>query len=119
MTGSLTRSGPKINLRRRLAMTRSLGPEGTSRDSRDDGDLVLLRHFRLEARTEPDVLVVEVHVHELPELAILVEEAVFEPGIAPVQRLDRRPDVGAFDGNGHLTVREPAEGAGNSELRHS
>src|SRR6266851_2461384 len=118
MTGSLTSACPKINLSRRLAMRRSLVSRTTSGDGRHDRDLVLLGHLRLEAGAEPDVLVIEVDVHELAELAVVVEQAVLEARVAPVEGVDRRPDIGALDGHGYLALGEAPKRSGDTKLRH-
>src|SRR5216683_1697453 len=118
MTGSLTISGPKINLRRRLAMRRSLSGGLASGHSRHDRDLVLLGHLGRKAGAEADVLVVEVNVHKLPELALLVQQAVLEARVALLQLVDRGPEIGRFDGDGHLALGESAQRSGDAELRH-
>src|SRR5229473_8636672 len=118
MTGSLTISGPKINLRRRLAMRRSLSGGLASGHSRHDRDLVLLGHLGRKAGAEADVLVVEVHVHELPELALRVEQAVLETRVALLERVDRRSEIRRFDRDGHLALGEAPKRSGDAELGH-
>src|SRR5260370_32105245 len=102
MTGSLTMSGPKISLRRRLAMRRSLICRLASGYSRHDRDLVLLGHLGRKAGAETDVLVVQVYVHELPELAARVQQPVLEAGVARLDRVDRRPQIAGRDADRHL-----------------
>src|SRR6266550_6502998 len=118
MTGSLTMSGPKISLSRRLPIAESLKLKSAPGYRGHYRDLVLLAHLGLEARTQPYVLIVEVDVHELPQLALLVEQPVLEPWVARVQRLDRRPEVAGFDRHGDLPFRQPAQWSRNSKLRH-
>src|SRR3989442_14444473 len=119
MAGSFTMSGPKISLRRRLAMWRSLICRLASGHSRHDRDLVLLGQFGGKAGAEADVLVVEVHVHELPELALWVQQAVLETRIALLERVDRRSEIGRFDRDGHLAFGEAPKWSGDAELRHA
>src|SRR5260370_41059488 len=118
MTGSLTMSGPKIRLRRRLAMRRSLSCWPASGHSRHDRDLVLLGHLGRKAGAQTDVLVVQVDVHELPELAALVQQPLLEAGAPRVESVDRRPQIGGFDGNGHLALGEAPKRSGDAKLRH-
>src|SRR2546430_2611643 len=58
----------------RLAVRRP----GSPGHRRNDGDLVLLRQWGVQALPEPDVLVVEEQVDELPRLAVVVQEAALE-----------------------------------------
>src|SRR5258708_822828 len=73
--------------------------------SGDDRDLVFRLNLRPQPRTESHVLVVQVHVDELTKLALVVEQAVFETGIARVQRLDGGGEVHRLDVDGGLAVR--------------
>src|SRR5258708_5101602 len=118
ITGSLTMAGPKINFSRLRPIARSLSPLATPGYSRDDRDLVLRLNLRTQPRTEPNVLVVQVHVHELTKLALLVEQAVLETGIARVQRLDGRGEVDRLDVDGGLAVRKTAQRTRDSKLWH-
>src|SRR6267378_1632095 len=118
MTGSLTMSGPKISLSRRLPIVESLKLKSAPGYRGHNRDLVLLAHLGLEARPQAHVLIVEVDVHELPQLSLLVEQPVLEPGVPGVQRLYRRPQVARFDRHGDLAFRQPAQGSWNSKLRH-
>src|SRR5260370_23381245 len=118
MTGSLTMSGPKISLRRRLAMRRSLSCWPASGHSRHDRDRVLLGHLGRKAGAETDVLVVQVDVHELPELAALIQQSILETRVALVQRVDRRPEIRGFDGDCHLALGEAPKRSGDAKLRH-
>src|SRR5438270_10863178 len=119
MTGSFTSEGPKMSFSRRLAITAgSLLSERSPGHRGHDRDLVLVADARLEARAEPDVLVVEVDVDELAELAPVVEKAVLETRVARVEGFDRALQVVGADLDGDLTVREPAQRSGNSEVSH-
>src|SRR5438445_4586495 len=119
MTGSFTSEGPKMSLSRLLAITaRSLLSARSPGHRRHDRDLVLVANLRLEAGTEPDVLVVQVHVHELSELALVVEKAILEARVARVERLDRSLQVVGAHLDSDLAVREPAQRSGNSEMSH-
>src|ERR1700730_967105 len=116
MTGSFTMSGPKINLSRRLAIRRSLSCASSPGDRRHDRDLVLLGHFGLEAGAEAHILVVQIDVHELSKLPTGVEEALLESRITPVQRVDRRSQIGGFYGHGHLAIGEATQRTRDAKL---
>src|SRR6266850_6505133 len=118
MTGSLTMSGPKISLSRRLPIAESLRPKSAPGYRRHDRDLVLLAHLGLEARPQPDVLVIQVHVDELPQLALVVQQPVAEARVAGVERLDRRLEIARLHRHGDLSVGQPAKRAWDSKLRH-
>src|SRR4029077_17064468 len=115
MTGSFTMSGPKMSLSRRLPMAGSLRGIGAPRYGRHDRDLVLLCDLGLQPRPQPDVLVVEVDVDELPELSLVVQQAVPEAGEARIQRLDGRAEVARLDLHRDLAVGKPPERAWNAE----
>src|SRR5690348_4409542 len=102
MTGSLTREGPKISFSLLRATAGSLSGEGPSGDRRDDRNLVPLPQLRLQAGAEPNILIVEVDVDELAQLAALIKQAVLEAWIAGVERLDGRAEVGAAHLDGDL-----------------
>src|SRR5712692_7066586 len=112
-------AGPKMSLSRRLAIGRSLNRALASGDGRHDGDFVIIGHLRLESRPKPDVFIIEVHVHELAELAVVVEQAVLEAGVALVEGVDRRPDIRSFYCHGHLAFGEAPERAGDAKLGHT
>src|SRR5712692_1498821 len=118
MTGSLTMSGPKISLRRRLAIRRILICRRAPGHSRHDRDLVLLRHLRIEAGAQTNVLVVQVDVHELPEPPALVQQAILEAWVARVERIDRRPEIRGFDGDCDLALGEAPKRSWDAKLRH-
>src|ERR1700693_1734230 len=115
MTGSLTMSGPNISLSRRLPIAESLKPKSAPGYRRHNRDLILLADLGLQARSQAHVLVVQVHVHELPQLALVVQEPVPKAGIAHVERLDRRLEVGRLDRHGDLTLGQPAQRAWDSK----
>src|ERR1700694_4897813 len=83
--------------------TRSLSPVETPGHRGNDRDLVLLVNFRTQARTEPHVLIIQVDVDELAQLATLVEQTVPEAGVASVQSSDCRPEVCRLHVNCGLT----------------
>src|SRR5260370_6956598 len=106
-----------MSLRRRLAIRRSLsGP--ASRDRRHDRDLVLLRHLRLQAAAKADVLVVEVDVDELPQLAPIVEQAVFEARAAAVHCVGRSAEVPSFDHHGPPAAGQAADPPADPAFSH-
>src|ERR1700681_2519940 len=118
MTGSFTMAGPKINFSRLRPIARSLSLLATPGHGGDDRDLVLRLNFRPQPRTESHVLVVQVHVDELTKLALLVEEAVLEAGIARVERLDGVREVDRLDVDSGLAVRKAAQRTRDSKLCH-
>src|SRR5665213_3307591 len=118
MTGSLTMSGPNISLSRRLPIAESLRLKSAPGYCRHDRDLVLLGDLGLEAWPQADVLIVQVHVDELPQLALVVQEPVPEARVPRVERLDRRLEIGRLDRHGDLTLGQPAKRAWDSKLRH-
>src|SRR6476646_2902542 len=118
MTGSLTMSGPKISLSRRLPIAESLKLNRPSGYRRHDRDLVLLPDFGLEARPQPDVLVVQIDVHELPQLTLVVKQPVAKAWVAGVQRLDRRLEIARLDRHCELSAGQPAKRTWDSKLRH-
>src|SRR5690348_5885117 len=85
---------------------------------RHDRDLVLLGDLRAQPGPESNVLVVQVHVDELPQLPALVKQPVAETGRARVQRLDRRRQVRGLDVHSHLPIRQAPERTGDSKLSH-
>src|ERR1700676_1108981 len=111
-------SGPKINFSRLRPMERSLSPAKAPGHRGDDRDLVLRMNLRPQPRTEPHVLVVQVHVDELAKLDLLVEQAVLEAGIASVKRSDRGREVACLDVDGGLAVGQAAERTWDSKLCH-
>src|ERR1700680_1495211 len=111
-------SGPKINFSRLRPMERSLSPAKAPGHRGDDRDLVLRLYLRPQPRTEPHVLVVQVHVDELTQLALLVEQAVFEAGIARVKRVDGGREAPRLHVHSGLPVRKTAQRTRDSELCH-
>src|SRR5216683_7057151 len=111
-------AGPKISFRRRLPISGSLSSEVASGDGGNDRDLVLLVNLGRQPSTEAHVLVVQVYVDELAQLAGLIEQAILEARVACVQCGDGRREVGGLHVNGHLAVRKTAQRAGDAELRH-
>src|ERR1051325_3980742 len=79
---------------RHLRIVRTIRELEASRHRRDDGDLVVRPHFRLQSRAEPDVLVVEVHVHELAQLALLIARSVASTGTVTCPSESRRSGPG-------------------------
>src|SRR5450759_3947588 len=111
-------AAPKISFNRLRPIERSLSPAATPGHCRHDRDLVLLVTLRPQPRTEPDVLVVQVHVDELTKLTLFIEQAVPEAGIARVQRIDGVGKVGRLDVDRGLTIRQATQWTGDSKLRH-
>src|SRR5437762_3345896 len=139
MTGSLTIAGPKISLSRRLPMRRvypphpRVGRSGRDRlagaggegirdsapcDRRHYRDLVLFRHLGLEPGSQADVFIVQIDVDELPQLPSVVQQAVPEPWVAGVERVDGGAQIGGFHDHCDLPFGEASKRAWNAELRH-
>src|SRR5450759_2739148 len=97
-------AGPKISFSRLRPIVRSLSSEGAPGDGGHDRDLVLGADFRLETGAQPDVLVVEVHIDELTQLAVFVKQAIFEAWIPRVERGDRGREVSGPVSYTHLTL---------------
>src|SRR5487761_244678 len=111
-------AGPKINFSRLRPIAGSLSPLATSGHSRDDRDLVLRLDLCPQSGTEPHVFVVQVHVDELTKLALLVEQAVLEAGIAGVKRLDGRREIDRLHIDCGLAVGQTAQRTWDSKLCH-
>src|SRR3990167_5725952 len=56
-----------------------------SGDRRDDGDLVAVLHGGRIALQEPDVFLIHEDVHEAPQLALRVADALLDAGVAPLE----------------------------------
>src|ERR1700680_526215 len=78
MTGWVTASRAKVSLTRRLG-------KSAPGHRRDDREVILLAQLGLEPGPEADVLVVLVDVDELPQLAVLVINALTEAGVLRLQ----------------------------------
>src|SRR6476661_10919008 len=64
-------------------------------DGREDGDRVAVLDLGVERTGEPDVLVVDVDVHEAVQLALVGDEAVLQAGVLAVEVVDERAQRGA------------------------
>src|SRR5258707_3187184 len=111
-------AGPKISFSRLRPIKRSLSPLPPSGHRGDDRDLVLRLNLRPEPRTEPHVLVVQVHVDELTQLALLVEQSVLEAGVARVERLDGGREVARLHVDCVLAARKTPQRTRDSKLCH-
>src|SRR5439155_23763186 len=87
-------------------------------DRRHDRDLVLLPHLGPQSGAQADVLVVQVDVHELPKVAVLVEQPVLEARVLGVEGDDSAHEVRGFDVNRDVAVGQAAQGSGDSKLCH-
>src|SRR6185295_11175579 len=94
---------------------RSLAAAG---DGRDDGDLVRVLDRRLQVLEEADVLVVGEDVHEAPDLAALVADALLDPGELRFEAGDEITDGGARGRDLFLAVRQLAQRSGNPNRGH-
>src|SRR5258708_24857399 len=98
ITGSVTSSGLKLSLPRRLATGTRLQAAG---DGGDDRQVVVLADGGVETLAEADVGVVEVDVDELAELAGAVVETVVEARELDLEVLERQRHGRAL----HLDLR--------------
>src|SRR5947209_2162057 len=120
MTGSVTSSRVKISrTRRRDNSAGSLKPVQPSGHRRDDRHLVAGADLGVEAAGEADVLVVQVDVDKLAEIAGGVEEPLPEAGEARVELLDRGAQVAGLDLDRGLPLGEVAERTRNSNGCHA
>src|SRR5262249_6931780 len=71
-----------------------------------------------EALAQPDVLVVQEQVDELPRLALVVEQPALEAGEARVQLIDGGPQVARLHRHRGLSVTQAAQGTGDAEHGH-
>ena len=81
-----------------------MGANQAPGDCRHYRDLVLFTDLGLEPGPKPHVLVVQIDIDELPELALVVEQPALEPRVAGVEGLDGRTEVGRFDLHGDLAI---------------
>src|SRR5437868_2824347 len=96
-------------------------PRGASApcDRRDDGKVVAVLQRRLESGAEPNVFVIPVNVDELPELALVVVEALAEARVLLVQHVEGLRDVARVDLDDGRPAGELAQGAGDANFdRH-
>src|SRR5438309_616240 len=91
---------------------------GASGHRRDDRDLVPLGQRGIQAPAETNVFVVEEEVHELPRLAVFVQEAALEAREAGIQLVDRVAQVDGGDLDGGRASTQVAERARDAELGH-
>src|SRR5712692_2840961 len=103
--------------RRRLPALRHLWM-AAARDGGHDRDLVAGLQPGVQPLAQPHVLVVQEDVHELPYLALVVEQPLLEARMLPLQLLDRAAQVVRLHGDRQLAVAEPPERPWNPELGH-
>ncbi len=87
-----------------------------ARDRRDDAHRVAGLHRRLLLLQIPDVFVVDVDVDEAAQLALIVVEMRFQPGVLRRQVREQLADGLAFDIDGVFLVGERPERRGNQNL---
>jgi hypothetical protein len=83
-------------------------------DCRDDADVVAVLERRGLAFEEPDVFLVDVHVYEAANFAVLADEPFLDAGELALEFIDRRADGGGVDLDGFLLVGELPERSGDS-----
>jgi hypothetical protein len=93
----------------------SLDPTGTARDRGDELDAVAVLHRRRQALQEADVLVVQEHVHEAVELALVVEQAPAQLLVARGELLQHLPHRAAGELHARGAVHVPAQGRGDPD----
>src|SRR6266853_4288389 len=89
-----------------------------ARDRRDDADLVGLLHRRLFIVEKANVLVVDEHIHEAANIALLVADALFQAGKCLVEILEDFADVAAGSLDDFELVGEFAEWCGDADAGH-
>src|SRR5437660_2460236 len=91
-----------------------------SSDRGNDRDLVAVLQRRLLGLEEPDVLLVDVDVDEAAQLSGLVEQAVLQARVLPLEVSDEAVDRLALGLDLGAALREGAQWRGNPyEHRHS
>ena len=81
----------------------------TARDRGDDTHLIAVVERSRNPVDVPNVLAVDVDVHEVAKLPIVVAKTRLDPRKRPIQRLDHRRNVTAFSANRRLLVRQPSQ----------
>src|SRR5438105_9926923 len=113
MIGSFSDSPRNV----RRTVVRAIG--SASGDRRYDGEVVAVFERRLQPRPEANVLVVPVDVDELAELALVVVEALLEPGEFLVQFVKRLRHIAGIDLDDGRATRQLPQSAGDPNLdRH-
>src|SRR5438105_1056042 len=86
----------------------SSGSSGTiaAGDGGDDGELVALADWRIEALAKADVGVIDVDVDELAQLAFVIVEAIPKTWVRRVEILQRVLDRSTFDAHLSAPARE-------------
>src|SRR5688572_6311469 len=87
-----------------------------ARDRGEDRDLVAVGQLRVELVEVPHVLVVDVDVDELVELAVVAQHVAPQPGVADAHRLEHLADRGAVDGDGRLAAGVGAQHRGDADV---
>src|SRR5262245_2773667 len=101
-----------------MAAASTPGLLAAARDGRDDRDLVRILDRRLQVLEEADVLVVGEDVDEPPDLAVLVADALLDPGVLRLQAGDERADGGAGRDDLLLALGQLPEGRRNADRGH-
>src|SRR3990170_66146 len=86
-----------------------------SRHGGHDADLVPRLEGRPQTLVEADVLAVDVHVDEPPQLARLVTQALLQARVLPLQRIDAGHQGAPIAGNHVHLVGQLAQGRGNAD----
>src|SRR5207302_2867948 len=87
-------------------------------DRGDDRHLVLGLELHVQPPAEADVLVVQVDVHELAQVARGVEDALAKAGEAALELLDRTPQVARLHLDCRLALGQGPQRAGDSHSCH-
>ena len=83
--------------------------ERGTRNGRDDADDVLGAHARHLLVEMLDVVIVHIHIDEIPELAVIAKEMFLELGVRLTELAKKLPNRRAFQLHGILVAGECAQ----------
>src|SRR4030081_1362337 len=110
MIGSFSDSPRNV----RRTVVRAIG--SASSDRRHDGEVVAVLERRLQPRPEANILVVPVDVDELPKLALVVVETLFESWELLVQFVEGLRHVAGIDLDNGRAASQLPQSAGDTDL---
>src|SRR5271155_4829104 len=90
--------------------------KSTSRDRRDDADLITVLERRIAVFEEADVLLVDIDVDEAAHLAFFIHETFLDAGETRLQFDERLADGGGVDFDQLLVIGQLAERRGDADF---